>query len=139
MGTSELILFAPARIAFRISNPRRFLLGDSSLFSPVGVYPDCSFAGNHIFPRWGFPILLLSCGSPCVFKSKKRQYIYKMTRRYSHSHKNIQYMNIKKKYVGFKNNIKNDCLIFQYNIQAYPMLGIGYVSVIQIPCSCSAC
>ena len=30
-------------------------------------------------------------------------------------------------------------LIFHYNIKADPMLGIGYVAVIWIPCSCSEC
>ena len=34
---------APVWIAFFIRNPRRFLLGDSSLFSPVGVYLNSSF------------------------------------------------------------------------------------------------
>ena len=36
------------------------------MFSPFGVYPDCLFVGNYIFPRWGFPILLLSWGTPSV-------------------------------------------------------------------------
>ena len=43
---------APARISFGIRDSRRFLLGDSSLFSPVGVYSDYSFLGNYIFTRW---------------------------------------------------------------------------------------
>ena len=55
---------APTLVAFGIYNPRRFLLGDYSLFSIVGVYPDCSFAWNYIFPRCGFLILLLAWGTP---------------------------------------------------------------------------
>ena len=51
----------------------------------------------------------------------------------------VQYMNIKKKYFGFKGNIKNYGLPFHYNIREDPMLGIGYVAVRRIPCSCSAC
>ena len=44
----------PTRIAFGISDPLRFILGDSSFFSPIGVYSDCSFAGNYISPVGGF-------------------------------------------------------------------------------------
>ena len=36
----------------------------------------------------------------------------KMTGRNYHIRKNVQYMNIKKKYVGFKKNIKNHGLPF---------------------------
>ena len=46
-------------------------------------------------------------------------------------------MNINKKYVGFKKNIKKHGLLFHYNIRAYPLLGIGFVGVRRIPCSCS--
>ena len=46
-------------------------------------------------------------------------------------------MNIKGKAVGFKNNIKKHGLVFHFNIRADPMLGIGYVAIIRIPCSCS--
>ena len=45
-------------------------------------------------------------------------------------------MNIKKKAVGFKKNIKKYGLPFQYNIRADSMLGIIYVSVGRIPCIC---
>ena len=48
-------------------------------------------------------------------------------------------MNIKKKTVGFKKNIKNYGMGFHYNIRTDPMLGIIYVGFRQIPCSCSAC
>ena len=44
---------------------------------------------------------------------------------------------MKKKYVGFKKNIKKHGLIFHYNIIADPLLGIGYISVRCIICSCS--
>ena len=42
-------------------------------------------------------------------------------------------MNIKKKYVGFKKNIKKHDFIFHYNIRKDPMLGIGYVDVRSMP------
>ena len=54
-------LLAPVWIAFGIRNPCRFLLGDSSLFPPVGVYLDCSFARKYIFPCWGFSVLIIPC------------------------------------------------------------------------------
>ena len=47
-------------------------------------------------------------------------------------------MNIKKKSVGFKNNIRYHGLDFHYNIRADTMLGIDYICVRQIICSCSA-
>ena len=56
----------PDQIVPGSETQRRFLLGDSSLFSPVGVYPDFSFARNYIFPRWGFTVLLLSWGTTCI-------------------------------------------------------------------------
>ena len=48
-------------------------------------------------------------------------------------------MNIKKKDVGFNKHIKKHGLLFHYNIISYPLLGIGYVAVGSITCSCSAC
>ena len=48
-------------------------------------------------------------------------------------------MNIKEKAVGFKKNMKKHGLLFHCNIRAYTLLGIHYVSVIRIPCRCSAC
>ena len=48
-------------------------------------------------------------------------------------------MNINKKSVGFEQNIKQYCWILHYNINAYPMLIIGYVDVRRIPCSRSSC
>ena len=48
-------------------------------------------------------------------------------------------MNIKKKAVGFKKNIKKHALTFHYNITSDPFLDIGYVPVRRIPCSCFAC
>ena len=65
-----------------------------------------------------------------VSKWKKVIIVYK---------KNVQYMNIKKKAVGLNNNIKYHGFIFHYNIRADPMSVIGYVTVIWITCSCSAC
>ena len=59
-------LLAPVQIAFVIHDPWRFLLGDSSLFSPVGVYLNSLFARNSVFPRRGFTVLLLSWGTPLV-------------------------------------------------------------------------
>ena len=47
-------------------------------------------------------------------------------------------MNIKGKTVGFKKNVKKNGLVRHYNLRADPLLGIGYVAVKQIPCSCSA-
>ena len=43
------------------------------------------------------------------------------------------------KAVGFKKNIKKHGLIFHYSIRADPFLGVGYVAVRQITCSCSVC
>ena len=43
----------PDLIAFGICDSRRFLLGDSSLFSPVGVYSFYLFVGNYISPVEG--------------------------------------------------------------------------------------
>ena len=60
---------AQARIAFGIFDSQRFLLGDSSLFSPVGVYSPYLFVRNYIFPRWGFTIILLSWGITSVLSS----------------------------------------------------------------------
>ena len=60
-----------------------------------------------------------------------------MTRRNYHSQKKvIQYVNIRKKSIGFKKNTNNHGF-FHYNIRADPMFGIGYVDVRQIPCICS--
>ena len=42
-------------------------------------------------------------------------------------------MNIKNKYVGFKKNINNRGSLFQYNIRADTLLGVGYVDVRRIP------
>ena len=47
-------------------------------------------------------------------------------------------MNIKKKYVDFK-NINKHGLIFHCNIRSDPMLGIGYVDFRWIQCRCPAC
>ena len=52
------------------ANSQIFLLGYSSLFSPIRVYSDYSFVGDHIFPRWGFTILLLSWGTTSIGKLK---------------------------------------------------------------------
>ena len=41
-------------------------------------------------------------------------------------------MNIKKKDVGFKKNIKKKCFLFHGNIRVYPMLGVGYVAIRRI-------
>ena len=46
-------------------------------------------------------------------------------------------MNIKKKYIGFNKNINKHGLLFHYNIRAYNLLGMCYVAVIRISCSCS--
>ena len=43
-------------------------------------------------------------------------------------------MNIKKKAVGLKNNIKKHGFIFYHNIIVDPMLGIGYITVRWISC-----
>ena len=51
-----------------ICNSWRFLLGDSSLFSPVGVCSDYLFVGEYIFCRWGFTILLLSWVTTSITK-----------------------------------------------------------------------
>ena len=48
-------------------------------------------------------------------------------------------MNIKKIYVGFKNNVKTHGLPFHYTISTYHMLGVGYVDVRWIPCIWYAC
>ena len=48
-------------------------------------------------------------------------------------------MNIKKKAVCFKKIIKKHGLLFHYNIIADHSLGICYVDIRQIPCSCSSC
>ena len=42
-----------AWISFGVCDSRRFLIGDSSLFSPVGVYSAYSFMWNYIFPLRG--------------------------------------------------------------------------------------
>ena len=57
----------PARISFGICDSRRFILRDSSLFSPFGVYSDYLFVWNYIFPRWGLTIIFLSWGTTCTF------------------------------------------------------------------------
>ena len=46
---------------------------------------------------------------------------------------------ISRKSVGFKKNIKNHGLVFDHNIREDPMLVIGYVAVICIPCICYDC
>ena len=46
---------------------------------------------------------------------------------------------ISRKFVRFKNNIRNQGLNFHYNIREDPMWCVGCVSVIWIPCSCSEC
>ena len=46
-------------------------------------------------------------------------------------------MNINKEAVGFKKNIKKHGLHFHHNMRADPLLGIGSVDYIQIPCSFS--
>ena len=51
----------------------------------------------------------------------------------------IQYINAKKKSVGFNKNIKKHGLLFHYNIRAYTLLGIFYVYVRSILCICSEC
>ena len=51
----------------------------------------------------------------------------------------VQYNNIKKKYAGLRKNINKHGLVFHYNIRPDNLLGIGYVAVIQVPCSCSEC
>ena len=48
-------------------------------------------------------------------------------------------MNIKKKYVGFRKNIKKRCLLFCYNIRENHFFGMTYVDFRWIPCSFSAC
>ena len=48
-------------------------------------------------------------------------------------------MNIKKKNVGSKKNIKKRGLVFHYYIRADPLLGIGYVAIIRILCICYEC
>ena len=72
-------------------------------------------------------------------KHKKRLDISKITIINSHLQKQIcSIYEYKEKYVCFKKNIKNNELLFQYNIRAGPMLGISYVSFRRIPCSCYA-
>ena len=71
-------------------------------------------------------------------KHNKSKDIYKTNRRHYNLQK-VQCMIGNKKVVVPKKNIKKYCLIFHYNIRAYPMLGIGYVAVIWIPFICSAC
>ena len=48
-------------------------------------------------------------------------------------------MNIKKKTVGFKKNIKKCGYTFHYNIREDPVLGVVYVAVRRIPCNFYAC
>ena len=48
-------------------------------------------------------------------------------------------MNIKKKVIGFKKNIKNYGLLFHYSMRADPFLDIGYFSVRWIPYICPEC
>ena len=70
-----------------------------------------------------------------MLKHNKRQDIEKLNKRqYNLQKKHVQYINIKKKAVGFKKNIKKRGLLFHYNLIAEPLLGIFYVSIRQIPC-----
>ena len=69
----------------------------------------------------------------------ERQDIARTKRRHYHLQKNLQYMNIKQKYVGVNNIIENNGFIFHYNIRSDHILCIGYVDIIRIPCSYSVC
>ena len=69
---------------------------------------------------------------------KTRQDIFKITRRHYHLQK-IRCSIHEYKFIFLKENIKNHCLLFCYNIRAYLILGIGYVAVRRIPCSRSLC
>ena len=51
----------------------------------------------------------------------------------------VQYMNIKKKNVGFRKIIKRHGFLFHCDIWEYTLLGITYVAVIWIFCGCYAC
>ena len=77
-------------------------------------------------------------GVKCGLNHNKRQDILKLNKRHCHLQKtyHVQYMNIKKKAVGIKKNIDKHGLLFHYNIREDPLLGIGYVSIRWITCSC---
>ena len=78
-------------------------------------------------------------GVKCGLKHNENQGILKWNKMHYHLQKiyHVQYINMKKEDVGFKNNIKKHGLTFHYNIKADPMLSIGYVSAIWTPCRCS--
>ena len=48
-------------------------------------------------------------------------------------------MNIRKKADNLEKNMNKYDLIFHYNIKEYPLLGIGYVAVVSMTCTFSAC
>ena len=75
-----------------------------------------------------------------VLNHKKRQDVSKITRSHYYFQKGIFSMHkYYKKAFGLKKNIKKHCLLFHCIIRVGPMLGIGYVAVIWIPCCCSEC
>ena len=66
LGTNSVLRPLGSPLGFGI--PGDSFSGIPPCFPLVGVYPDCLFAGNYIFPRWGFPILLLSWGTLSITK-----------------------------------------------------------------------
>ena len=58
---------------------------------------------------------------------------------YQKQKNNVQYMNIKKKDVNIKKNIKEHGFLFHYNARTYPLLSISYIDFGQIPCGSSEC
>ena len=58
-----------------IGDSQIFLLRNSYLLSPVGVYYAYPFMGNYIFPYWGFTMLLLSWVTTSIHQKDKIAYV----------------------------------------------------------------